>query len=244
MNQELYPYLLQLGDNSLMFGHRLSEWCGHGPALEIDMALTNIALDHIGAARLFYQYAAEIQGNTDEDAIAFLRKEREYRNIKLVEQPKGEFNDTLVTIFYFSHAQQLMYQQLSKCSDERLRNIAIKSLKEVDYHITFADDWMIRLGDGTEESRTRIQKSIDAIWSFAGEFFAPQDYELHYIPHLETLFTEWKKNIEAVCQQANLTLPTSTWYHSGGKKGLHSEHLGFILAEMQYLQRAYPGAKW
>lgn len=248
MDTNLYNYLLQLGDNALIFGHRLSEWCGHGPALELDMALTNMALDNIGAARLFYQYAAELEGNdATEDSIAFLRQERNYKNVILVEQPNGDFAHTLAKAFYFNMAQQILYKNLVNCDDERIASIAEKSLKEVNYHVHFTNDWLVRLGDGTDESATKMQTAIDALWPYSGEFFTPSEVE----KQVSCINLDWDAMKEKYSQlisveldSAKLTMPQGTWFHSGGKNGLHSEHLGFLLAEMQYLQRSYPGAKW
>jgi ring-1,2-phenylacetyl-CoA epoxidase subunit PaaC len=248
MDTNLYNYLLQLGDNALIFGHRLSEWCGHGPALELDMALSNIALDNIGAARLFYQYAAELEGNdATEDSIAFLRQGRNYRNIILVEQPNGDFAHTLAKTFYFCTGQQILYKELLNCTDERIASIAEKSLKEVNYHVHFTDDWLMRLGDGTKESAGKIQTAIDALWAYSGELFIPGDVEKQSnITALdwEALKEKYTNKVSIALDGAKINMPTGTWFHTGGKNGLHSEHLGFLLAEMQYLQRSYPGAKW
>jgi ring-1,2-phenylacetyl-CoA epoxidase subunit PaaC len=250
MNQDLIDYSLHLADNALIFGHRLSEWCGHAPALELDMALSNIALDNIGAARLYYQYAAELIGDgATEDSLAYLRKEREFKNQMLVEQPNGDFAHTLVKIFFFSNAQQLLYTNLASSSNERLASIAAKSLKEVNYHVNYANDWLVRLGDGTDESKERAQNALNALWAYSGEYFMSSDYEKNLqaasiIPVVEDFKAKWTQQVQATVQEATLTLPDASWFHSGGKNGLHSEHLGYILAEMQYLQRAYPGAEW
>ncbi|MFM2387788.1 MAG: phenylacetate-CoA oxygenase subunit PaaC [Bacteroidota bacterium] len=239
-------YLHHLGDNALIYSHRLSEWCGHGPELEIDMALSNIALDSIGAARSFYQYAAELAGNNaTEDTIVYQRNEREYKNVILVEQPNGDFAHTIARCLFFDAFQKLLYTQMQHSSDKQLAAIAAKSLKEVSYHERFSSEWTIRLGDGTAESKQRMQAGIDYLYPYTGELFLREAYE-----HVEgavdcaMLKAAWRTRIAEVLAEADLVLPADGWSHSGGKRGVHSEHMGYLLSEMQYLNRAYPGATW
>jgi ring-1,2-phenylacetyl-CoA epoxidase subunit PaaC len=246
-----YPsYLLHLADNALILGHRNSEWCGHGPILEQDIALTNIALDLIGQSRYFFQYAAELMGgNASEDSLAYLRDERAYLNFLMLELPKGDWGMTLTRQFLFSHYQRLLYQALISSSDERISAIAEKALKEVSYHARWSSEWMIRLGDGTEESHRRVQDSLNDLWPYTGEFFMDEpgdaalaDSGISVLP--SSLKEAWIGAIVPVLNEAGLNIPTGTWQHSGGRKGSHTEHLGYILAEMQFLQRAHPGADW
>lgn len=234
-----------LADNALIMGQRLGEWCGHAPILEQDIALSNIALDYIGQARNFYQYAAEIiGGETTEDTLAYFRDDREYLNNLLVELPNDDWAQTILKEFFFSAYQLLLYRQLQGHSDERLAAIAEKSLKEVTYHLKWSSEWVIRLGDGTDESKQRMQKAIEEVWSFTGELFEPVSFEEGIID-VAGLQEQWNERVRAVFDEATLTVPApSTWFQSGGKKGIHTEHLGFILTEMQVLPRTYPDAKW
>jgi ring-1,2-phenylacetyl-CoA epoxidase subunit PaaC len=242
----LQKYLLHLADNAYIHSHRLSEWCGHGPELEIDMALSNIALDNIGAARSFYQYSATLAGNNaTEDTIVFNRNEREYLNAKLVEMPNGDFATTIAKCLFFDVFQKLLYTKLQSSIDAQIAAIATKSLKEVTYHLRFSSEWCVRLGDGTLESKVKMQKAIDETFTYAGELFAREDYE--NIPEAydcSALKKDWTAQINTILDDATLQMPTETWHHSGGKKGMHTEHMGYILSEMQYLNRAYPGAEW
>jgi ring-1,2-phenylacetyl-CoA epoxidase subunit PaaC len=243
-------FVLQLADNALIYSQRLSEWCGHGPALEIDIALSNIALDHLGAARSFYQYAATIIGNgATEDSLAYLRKEREYSNIKMVELPNEDFAITMAKAFYLDAFLQLYYAAMQQSTDEQLAAIATKSLKEVNYHYKFSSEWIIRMGDGTPESKMRIQKALDEMWGYTGEMFLASKAELAcqtkgIAIEAKKLHEAWLQKVNTILEEATLKLPEATFMHSGGKEGLHTEHLGFILAEMQYMQRAYPGMDW
>jgi len=238
-------YILHLADNALILGQRNAEWCGHGPVLEQDIAISNISLDLIGQARSFYQYAAELKGNgTTEDDLAYLRDERQFRNILLVEQPKGDWAFTTLRQFLFSSYQQLLFQKLTTHTDERVAAIAEKTLKEVNYHVRWSSEWVIRLGDGTEESRSRILSALASIWTFTGEMFMPESFETTSGIVVTELETSWKEKIKTSFAEANIDVPENTFMRSGGKKGIHSEHLGFILAEMQYLQRSYPGCEW
>lgn len=238
-------YILHLADNALILGQRNAEWCGHGPVLEQDIAISNISLDLIGQARSFYQYAAELKGSgTTEDDLAYLRDERQFRNILLVEQPKGDWAFTTLRQFLFSSYQQLLFQKLTTHTDERVAAIAEKTLKEVNYHVRWSSEWVIRLGDGTEESRSRILSALASIWTFTGEMFMPESFETTSGIVVAELETSWKEKIKTSFAEANIDVPENTFMRSGGKKGIHSEHLGFILAEMQYLQRSYPGCEW
>jgi len=246
----LIDYTLHLADNALIIGHRNSEWCGHGPILEQDIAITNIALDMIGQARNFYQYAAQLTGNSaTEDSLAYLRDEMDFKNNLLVEIPNGDWAQTVLRQFFFSTYQYFLYQQLQNSSDTQLAAIAEKSLKEVTYHLRWSSEWVIRLGDGTEESKHRMQNAINEIWSYTGELFIAASYELlavsgGYGVDLSMIKMDWDKKVKAVFEEATLTLPEKIWMHSGGKEGRHTENLGFILAEMQFLQRAYPNSEW
>lgn len=266
MNLKKLEYVLHLADDALILGHRNSEWCGHGPILEQDIALTNISLDLIGQSRSLYQYAATLynehapQSTTGhlsahwrkpatEDTLAYLRKEREYLNHLLLEQPNGDWAQTILKQFFFSAYAYLLYDHLRHCRDEMIAAIAEKSLKEVTYHRRWSGEWVVRLGDGTEESKRRILSAIDHLWSYTGELFQATDYENAMVleigaPDPATLKEEWQKQVFAVFAQANLPEPSGRWMHQGGKDGRHTEHLGYILADMQYLQRTYPGATW
>jgi ring-1,2-phenylacetyl-CoA epoxidase subunit PaaC len=248
--QDLINYTLQLADNSLIYGHRLSEWCGHGPALEVDIALSNIALDNLGAARSFYQYAATLQGgDATEDTLAYLRTEREFKNILMVELPNGNFADTIARAFYFDAFQLLFYKALQLSSDNNIAGIAAKSLKEVTYHFKYSSEWVIRLGEGTPESKEKMQRAIDNLYPYSGEVFIASEVELNLqskniAPDCSTLQKSWQSLIEETLETATLQMPEASYMQRGGKKGIHTEHLGFILAEMQHLQRVHPGATW
>ena len=243
---QLTNYTLFLADNALIMGHRNSEWCGHGPILEQDIAISNIALDLIGQARNFYQYAATLIGNNaTEDSLAYLRDVKEYKNCLLVEQPNADWAQTVLKQFFFSTYQYYLYQQLQNNNDEQLKAIAAKALKEVTYHVRWSSEWVIRLGDGTEESKKRLLKAVDELWMFTGELFEPASYELNTNIDFIFLKENWNKRIRSVFEEATIDVSIeTTWYQSGGKIGNHSEHLGFILAEMQFLQRAYPNSEW
>jgi ring-1,2-phenylacetyl-CoA epoxidase subunit PaaC len=247
MNQEsIINYSIHLADNALIMGHRNSEWCGHGPILEQDIAISNIALDLIGQARNFYQYAADLIGNnTTEDSLAYFRDANDFKNYLLVEQPNGDWAQTVLKQFLFSVYQYYLYQQLQNNDDNQLKAIASKALKEVTYHVRWSSEWIIRLGDGTEESKTRLLKALHELWMFTGELFEPALYELNMSIDFILLKEEWNKKIQSVFDEATIIVPIkSSWHQSGGKKGKHSEHLGFILAEMQFIQRAYPNSEW
>ncbi len=247
---DLYQYVLRLGDNALILGQRLSEWCGHGPVLEQDIALTNIALDQIGQARQFLQYAAELKGGeATEDSLAYHRDAHEFKNVLLVEQPNGHWGDTLARQFVFDTYNYFYFEQLSNSSDEHLASIAQKAMKEISYHAQWSAEWMIRLGDGTEESRAKIQKSLDDVWMWTGEMLEADALDINTQeagigPDLEKVKSLWNQKVDQILELATLARPEGEGHQRGGKKGLHSEHLGYILAEMQYLPKSYPDAKW
>jgi ring-1,2-phenylacetyl-CoA epoxidase subunit PaaC len=243
-------YTLRLGDNALILAQRLGEWCGHGPVLEQDIALTNLALDLLGQARLLLTHAGALEGRgrTDDD-LAFLRDVPGFRNVLLVEQPNEDWAYTLARQFFFDVYNYYNYQALLASSDEHLAAIAEKALKEVTYHLRFSSEWMLRLGDGTETSHARIQRAVDDLWTYTGELTTPNETdrllaEAGLAPDLATIRPKWQEKVEAVLNEATLTIPKDEWMQSGGKDGRHTEHLGFILAELQFLQRTYPGATW
>lgn len=246
----LYKFVLRHGDDSLILGHRMSEWCGHGPILEEDIAMTNIALDLVGQATSLLEYAADIEGKgRTADDLAFLRLEREYGNLLLVEQRNGNFGDTMVRQFLFDAFRKLLYESLRSSSDARLSAIAEKSLKETNYHLKHSSEWVIRLGDGTPESHERIQQSLNELWRYTNELFYWDEVEQELfdqgvIQDLRLLKSAWKDHVLRVLQEATLTIPDNNWQFDGGRKGKHSEHLGYLLAEMQYMQRTYPGMQW
>lgn len=248
--EALHIYLLQLADNALILGHRLSEWCGHGPILEQDMAMTNIALDLVGQARSLFQYAAEIEGEgKTEDDLAYLRTVTEYRNVLLVEQPNEDFAYTVVRQFLYDIYSFNFYTQLKKSSDKQLAAIAEKSLKEVTYHVRWSSEWMIRLGDGTERSHQKVQKAVNDLWPYSGELLQMSKAEEMLLADgiavdLSTLKKDCEEKINNVLAEATIEQPENVFMQNGGKEGRHSEHFGFILSELQYLQRAYPGQEW
>jgi ring-1,2-phenylacetyl-CoA epoxidase subunit PaaC len=253
---QLINYTLHLADNSLVLGHRNSEWTGYGPVLEQDIAISNIALDLIGQSRNFYQYAARLinqstNQSVTEDTLAYLRDANQFKNCLLSEQPNGDWAKTILRLFFFSAYQYFLYRQLQNSTDGTLGAIAEKSLKEVTYHLRWSSEWVIRLGDGTEESHRRILAAIDALWMYTDEIFEAADYELAaankgYGVDVSSLKDDWQKKVSNIFEQATLPFPPANkpgvrWF---GKEGKHSEHLGYILAEMQFLQRAYPDSQW
>jgi ring-1,2-phenylacetyl-CoA epoxidase subunit PaaC len=251
VRQLLFHYVLQLADTSLILGHRLSEWCGHGPILEQDLAMANIALDLLGETRSLYQYAAELEGKgRTEDDLAYLRAAVEYRNPLLVEQPNGDFAHTIVRQFLFDNFHYPFLQQLKSSPDERLAGIAEKAVKEAAYHLKWSSEWIIRLGDGTPESRQRVEKAISSLWRYAAELTTPTAtekalQEVGIIPDYAALQPAMAAHLAHVLAEATLPTPAaSTFALAGGKEGRHSEHLGYILTELQYVQRAYPGLTW
>jgi ring-1,2-phenylacetyl-CoA epoxidase subunit PaaC len=246
----LVLYALRRADDALILGHRLSEWCGHAPALEEDMALSNIALDLMGQARALYAYAAEVEGqDNDEDKLAYLRDVRQYRNLLLVERPNGDFAQTMVRQLFYSAFADPYWRGMTGSRDATLAAIAAKSEKESAYHLRHASEWVIRLGDGTEESHARAQAAIDDLWAFTGEMFTADASERELVaagvavdPLL--LMPEWLVTITQVTREATLALPENDWMQQGGRDGRHSEHLGHLLSELQYMQRSFPGASW
>jgi ring-1,2-phenylacetyl-CoA epoxidase subunit PaaC len=244
-------WLLRLGDDALVLAQRLSEWCGHGPALEEDIALSNIALDLLGQSRAFLTLAGEREGKgRDEDALAYFRTDREFSNLLLLELPNGHFGDTIMRQCLFDQFALLRYEALAAQNvDLEVAAIASKALKEVKYHAAHSAQWVIRLGDGTEESHQRIQQSLDDLWAYTGEFFMDDEVSAAGakmgLGRLNgDLQSTWSERIQSIMEQATLRIPETTWMHKGGRQGKHTEHLSYMLAEMQVLQRTYPGAQW
>lgn len=246
----LFQYALRLADTALILGHRLSEWIGHAPLLEEELALGNIALDLIGEARSLYVYAGEVEGKgRDEDALAYRRDAGEFRNLLLAEQPNGDFAATIVRQFLYSAFALPFWQALARSCDKTLAAIAAKAQKEAAYHLRHTAEWLIRLGDGTEESHRRAQAALDELWPYSGEFFEHDTLDDALIAEgiaadPAALQPEWERTVSSVIAEATLQKPKSSWMQSGGRIGRHSEHLGHLLASLQFLQRAYPGATW
>lgn len=246
----LAQYALRLGDDSLILGQRLSEWCGHAPALEVDLSLANVALDLVGQATHFLGIAAEVEGkDRDADAFAFKRDVLDFTNCLLVEQPNGDFAQTIARQFLFSHFQELQFEALARSTDARLAAIAAKAVKEVTYHSRLASDWVIRLGDGTDESKARMIAGLDWMWRFADELFVMDALDTKLAKDgvgvdKAALRAAWDARVDAVLAEAKLARPAPTRAIVGGRDGHHSEHLGHLLSQMQFLQRAYPGATW
>jgi ring-1,2-phenylacetyl-CoA epoxidase subunit PaaC len=250
-NELIMEYCLRLGDNGLILGHRLSEWCGHGPILEEDIAMGNMSLDLTGQARGFLGYAAKLEGKgRTEDDIAYHRDARQFRNRMLVEQLNGDFGVTMMRSFLFSAAAWLQFRELSKSKDETISGLAAKSLKEVSYHLRHCSEWVIRLGDGTEESHQRVQTALDDLWMYTDELFEMDEVDAALIKEgigidLLPLKMEWIKMVDDILTKATLKKPEAGGYQAmGGIKGIHTEFLGYLLAEMQFLPRAYPGTSW
>lgn len=246
----LVLYTLRRADDALILGHRLSEWCGHAPMLEEDMALSNIALDLLGLARELYSYTAQVEGHdNDEDKLAYLRDVRQYRNLLLVEQPNGDFARTMVRQLFYSAFADPYWRAMMKSSDATLAAVAAKSEKESAYHLRHSSEWIIRLGDGTAESHARAQSAIDDLWAFTGEMFAVDESERGLIEtgvaiDPDGLRSQWLKTVSGVIAEATLAVPTSDWMQLGGRGGRHSEHLGHLLSELQHMQRTFPGLTW
>lgn len=249
-NSSLIDYLLHLADNTLILSQRNAEWCGHGPILEQDIAITNISLDLLGQSRNLYQYAAQLMNNgATEDSLAYLRTEREFKNCLLTEQPSGDWAQTILRQCIFSNYQYLLYDKLQHSTDPQLAAIAAKALKEVTYHVTWSNEWVIRLGDGTEESHNRVLAAIDELWRYTGELFLPVAYEKEVAADgagvdVSELEAAWNNRMTAVFEEATVPVPGKVFAQTGGKTGIHTEQLGYILTELQYLQRTYPGAQW
>jgi len=245
----LFTYTLRIADSSLILGQRMSEWCSNGPTLEEDIAMSNISLDMFGQANGFYQYAAQLDGTKSADELAFRRNEREFFNHQLVEQENGDFGTTMVRNFLHDVFNFLFYTELSKSKDETLSALASKSLKEVKYHLRHSSNWLIRLGDGTGESNTKVQDALEELWMYTGELFEMDNLDTELLNNgiavdNSALKLEWDIMVNKTLVKAKLTRPEDAYMATGGKKGLHTEYLGFILSEMQFLQRAYPDAKW
>jgi ring-1,2-phenylacetyl-CoA epoxidase subunit PaaC len=249
-NTPLVLYAVRRADDALILGHRISEWCGHAPILEEDLALANIGLDLIGQSRSLYHYAAEIEGGgLDEDKLAYLRDAPAYRNLLLAELPNGDFGRTIMRIFLYAAFADPYWRAMMGSADATLAAIAAKSEKESAYHLRHSAEWVIRLGDGTAESHRRAQDALDELWPYTGELFEVDAAERELIgPGIavdpDSLRRTWEETVSNVLAEATLNQPASGWMQSGGRSGRHSEHLGHLLAEMQFLQRAYPGATW
>jgi len=248
--ENLIHFLYRLGDNALIYGQRLAEWCSHGPTLEEDVALTNISLDNFGQTRTIFSHIAELENNgKTEDDYAYRRNERQFFNALIVERPNGHFGDTIARGFLFDAFQLHFYQELSKSCNEFLAGLAAKSLKEVQYHVRHSGEWVVRLGDGTEESKEKIQQSINEMWEYTGDMFTTNDSinkltEDGIAPDYSVIMDKWTKTVEEVLYRATLKKPEECYMQKGSLSGLHSEFLGHLLGDMQYLQRAYPDAKW
>jgi ring-1,2-phenylacetyl-CoA epoxidase subunit PaaC len=258
LSPQLFDYLLRLGDTDLVLAQRLGEWVGKGPVLEEDIALTNVGLDLLGQARLWLGYAGEVEARfrgrgRSEDELAFLRDAPSFRNLQLAEQPNGDFADTMARQLYFDCAHLLLLQGLERSADERVAAIAAKSVREVRYHAERSSDWVVRLGDGTGESHARMQRAIDELWPYTGEMFMADAIDdslaaAGIAPDPASLREPWRVAVSAVLEEATLRVPQGEWMQGsrgrGGRQGVHTEHLGHLLAQMQFLQRAYPGARW
>ncbi|MFS4494733.1 1,2-phenylacetyl-CoA epoxidase subunit PaaC [Maribacter sp. 2308TA10-17] len=250
MKENLYKYILGIADNCLVLGQRLGELCGHGPSLETDIACTNISLDLLGQVRSYYQYAAKVEGNNrTEDDIAMLRKEREYVNVLLVEQPNTDFAYTICRQFLFDVYHLLFLTELQKSKDVTLSAIAKKSIKEVSYHERFSSDWVKRLGDGTQESKEKTQEAIDYLWTYTDELFHQTLADKGMIAKgigvdTSKLKKAYYQGVSDILDSATLSTPESKWFQKGGKEGIHTEHMGYLLSDLQYMQRTYPNSEW
>jgi ring-1,2-phenylacetyl-CoA epoxidase subunit PaaC len=248
--EAIFEFLLRTGDNALILGHRLSEWCGHAPALEEDIALANVALDLIGQTQMWLGLAGEVEGKgRSADDLAYLRDAWDFRNLLLVERPNGDFGQTLMRQFLFDAFHHGLLAALAASSDPRVADIAAKAAKEVAYHLERSSDLVIRLGDGSDESHRRMQAALDDLWPYTGEMFVADDKDVAaaaagIAPDPVSLRPGWETTVRAVLAEATLAIPEGGFAHKGGRRGIHSEHLGYILAEQQFLQRAYPGATW
>jgi ring-1,2-phenylacetyl-CoA epoxidase subunit PaaC len=247
---KLFDYVLRLADDALILGHRLSEWCGHAPLLEEELALANIGLDLIGQARALYDYAGALEGQgRDQDALAYRRDAPQFRNLLLVEQPNGDFGMTIARQFLYAAYAAPLWRERAGSRDPTLAGIAAEAQHQAAYHLRHAGEWLVRLGDGTAESRRRAQTALDVLWPYTGEMFERDDTVAALAadgiaPDPAGLKPEWDRAVAAVFAEATLTRPPDGWMQSGGRRGRHSEHLGYVLAELQFLQRAYPGAQW
>ncbi|HEX2721843.1 MAG TPA: 1,2-phenylacetyl-CoA epoxidase subunit PaaC [Gemmatimonadaceae bacterium] len=250
MSSAMFEYLLRLGDDRLVLGHRLSEWCGHGPILEEDIALANIALDLIGQASLYLKLAGETEAKgRDEDSLAYFREATEFRNLQLVELPKGDYAFTIVRQLFFDVFSYHLLEQLQKSSNATLAGIAAKGFKEVRYHVRHSSEWVVRLGDGTEESHARMQKAVNDLWRFTGEMFVADDVDREVAASgigadPSAIQPQWEKVVRNVLDRATLVIPDDPPAMAGGRKGRHTEFLGHMLSEMQIVARSHPGAEW
>jgi ring-1,2-phenylacetyl-CoA epoxidase subunit PaaC len=246
----LFEYVLRMSDDSLILSQRLSEWCGHGPILEEDIALTNISLDLLGQAISLYDLAGELEGaGRNHDQLAYLRYENEYKNVLLVEQPNGDFAMTILRQFFFDAFRLPLYEALMQSPIEQLAAIAAKSVKETRYHLKHTSEWVIRMGDGTEESHRRAQDAIDHLWRYTSELFYENEIDQTLqtegkVPSLAAIHTQWLNTVSEVLNEATLQIPANNWKFDGGREGRHSEHMGYLLADLQYMQRAYPNMEW
>ncbi len=245
-----FDYLVRLGDDRLVLGHRLSEWCGHGPILEEDIALANIALDLIGQANLFLEQAGKAEGKgRDQDALAYFREAVDYRNLLMNELPNGDFGFTITRQFFYSVFNYLQTEALSKSKNTDVAGIAAKAMKEAKYHVRHSADWMVKLGDGTEESHRRMQEAVDGLWRYTGEMFIADDVDRAAVTNgagidPSALESAWRSHIDDVLKRATLTIPETKYMQRGGRDGKHTEHLGHLLSEMQIVARSYPDGKW
>ncbi|TCC05342.1 1,2-phenylacetyl-CoA epoxidase subunit PaaC [Kribbella soli] len=242
---DLLEYTLRLGDDALIAAQRTGEWIAAAPQLEEDVALGNVALDQLGQARSLLQYAGSLDGRT-EDELAYFRDEREFRNLQLCELPTGDFAHAMARLLYFATYQHLLYDELRSSADETLAGVAGKAVKEVAYHVDHATQWVLRLGDGTDESHRRMQAALEALWPYTAEMFASDDVvrRLSVAVDPSTLEEEWTRRVTAVIDESTCERPTSSYQHSGGRSGRHTEHMGFLLAELQHVARSHPGATW
>lgn len=249
-NEILFRYLLRLADNNFILGHRLSQWCGHGPILEEDIALSNIALDKLGTARALYDYAGKIEGkNRSEDDLAFLRNERDFMNSLLSEQPNGDYAHTMVREWFNDVFDLILYEKLQSSTDTTLAGIAQKAVKELQYHLRHSQQWIIRFMEGTDESRARVEAALVALYPYTGERFVADEIDTAVAKSgvgadVVSFQQKWNAHITAVLKESGINLPEGVHMHSGSKRGIHTEHLGFMLAECQYLPRTMPDAKW
>ena len=250
MQNNLIQYIYGIADNALILGQRLGELCGHGPNLETDIAMTNIALDLLGQTRSYYQYAAQLTGeNATEDTIAFLRNEREYKNVLLAEQPNTDFAYSIGRQFLYDEFHLLLLNELQNSTDETLAAIAKKSIKEVRYHVRFSSDWIKRLGGGTAESHEKMQNAINDLWTFTDELFHQTEADIAMVSQnigvdVTKLKADFYNNINDVLIEATLEIPDLKYFQKGGKQGIHSEHMGYLLADLQYMQRSFPNMNW
>ncbi len=249
-NDAVVAYVLRLADNALILAQHMVELVAAKPELEEELANANFALDFIGQARMFYTYAGELEGaGRSEDDLAFMRDGNEFRNLLLIEQPNGHFGDSIVRQYLFEAFYVHQLDALTQCNDPRIAEIAARAIKEVRYHLRHISHWLIRLGDGTDDSHHRVQASLDELWRFTGEMFMSDEIDIAIRdaldgPDLDAIAVDWRKDVEGVIAEATLRLPEDQWMARGGKQGQHSEHFGFLVAEMQFLQRSYPGASW